>query len=41
MLQAPLRRNRELILNAISYGLGNARIEDTNNKIKLLIRRSY
>ena len=41
MLQAPLRRNREFILNTISYGLGNARIEDTNNKIKLLIRRSY
>lgn len=35
------KRNREFILNTISYGLSNARIEATNNKIKLLIRRSY
>ena len=31
----------EFILNTISYGLSNARIEATNNKIKLIIRRSY
>ena len=29
------------ILNTISYGISNARIERANNKIKLLIRRSY
>ena len=40
-LAKKIRRNREFILNTISYGLSNARIETTNNKIKLLIRRSY
>ena len=40
-LAKKIRRNREFILNTISYGLSNARIEATNNKIKLLIRRSY
>ena len=40
-LAKKIRRNREFILNTISHGLSNARIEATNNKIKLLIRRSY
>lgn len=40
-LAKKVKRNREFILNTISYGLSNARIEATNNKIKLLIRRSY
>lgn len=40
-LAKKIRRNREFILNTISYGLSNARIEVTNNKMKLLIRRSY
>ena len=37
-LAKKIKRNREFILNTTSYGLGNARIEATNNKIKLLIR---
>ena len=40
-LAKKIKRNRDFILNTISYGLSNARIEATNNKIKLLIRRSY
>lgn len=40
-LAKKIRRNREYILNTIDSGLSNARIEATNNKIKLLIRRSY
>lgn len=40
-LSKKIKRNMEFILNTISYGLSNARIEATNNKIKLLIRRSY
>ena len=40
-LAKKIKRNWEFILNTISYGLSNARIEATNNKIKLLIRRSY
>lgn len=40
-LAKKVRRNMEFILNTISYGLSNARIEATNNKIKLVIRRSY
>lgn len=40
-LQRKIRRNRESILNSIRYGVSNARIEATNNKIKLLIRVAY
>ena len=40
-LAKKVRRNMAFILNTISYGLSNARIEATNNKIKLVIRRSY
>ena len=40
-LARKIKRNREFILNTISFGLSNARIEATNNKIKLVIRRSY
>ena len=29
------------ILNTIRYGMSNARIEATNNKIKLIIRKAY
>ena len=36
-----IRRNKEFILNTIAYGLSDARIEATNNKIKLIVRRSY
>lgn len=40
-LQRKIRRNRTSILNTIQIGLSNARIEATNNKIKLLIRIAY
>lgn len=40
-LAAKIKRNEEFILNTIKYGFSNARIEATNNKIKLIIRRSY
>lgn len=40
-LAAKIKRNEEFILNTIRYGFSNARIEATNNKIKLIIRRSY
>ena len=36
-----IRRNKEFILNTIAYGRSNARIEATNNKIKLIVRPSY
>ena len=34
-------RHKDHILSTIRYGLNNARIEATNNKIKLLIRQAY
>lgn len=40
-LAEKIKRNEEFILNTIRYGFSNARIEATNNKIKLIIRRSY
>lgn len=40
-LAKKIKRNEEFILNTIRYGFSNARIEATNNKIKLIIRRSY
>ena len=40
-LQRKIKRNRTSILNTIRIGLSNARIEATNNKIKLLIRIAY
>lgn len=36
-----IKRNQDFILNTIRYGLSNARIEATNNKIKLIIRKAY
>ena len=36
-----IRRHREHILNTVRNGLSNARIEATNNKIKLLLRVAY
>ena len=35
------KRNYDGILNTIRLGVSNARIEATNNKIKLLIRTAY
>ena len=40
-LASKIKRNEEFILNTIKHGFSNARIEATNNKIKLIIRRSY
>ena len=40
-LQRKIMRHKEHILNTIELGVTNARIEATNNKIKLLIRKAY
>lgn len=40
-LQEKIMRHRQNILNAISCGISNARVEAINNKIKLLIRIAY
>ena len=40
-LQKKIRRHREAILNTVKYHLSNARVEATNNKIKLTIRMAY
>ena len=36
-----IRRHFQHILNTIRLGMSNARIESTNNKIKLILRRAY
>lgn len=40
-LYKKIKRHKEHILNAIRLGMSNARIEATNNKIKLIIRKAY
>ena len=40
-LYLKIKRHREHILNAIRFGMSNARIEATNNKIKLIVRKAY
>lgn len=40
-LYQKIKRHKEHILNAIRFGLSNARIEAINNKIKLIIRKAY
>ncbi|MDD5853010.1 MAG: ISL3 family transposase [Lachnospiraceae bacterium] len=40
-LYQKIKRHRIHILNTIRYGMSNARIEATNNKIKLIIRKAY
>ena len=40
-LSRKIRRHKQHILNTIAEGLSNARIEATNNKIKLIIRKAY
>lgn len=40
-LYQKIKRHREHILNTIRLGMSNARIEATNNKIKLIIRKAY
>lgn len=36
-----IERNKEAIMNTLESGLSNARIEATNNKIKVITRRAY
>lgn len=40
-ISAKIKRNEPFIPNTIALGLSNARIEATNNNIKLIIRRAY
>ena len=40
-LYLKIKRHKDHILNAIRLGMSNARIEATNNKIKLIIRKAY
>ena len=40
-LYLKIKRHRDHILNTIRLGMSNARIEATNNKIKLIIRKAY
>ena len=40
-LYKKIKRHKKHILNTICLGLSNARIEATNNKIKLIIRKAY
>ena len=40
-LYQKIKRHRGHILNTIRLGMSNARIEATNNKIKLIIRKAY
>lgn len=40
-LYLKIKCHRTHILNTIRYGMSNARIEATNNKIKLIIRKAY
>ena len=40
-LQKKIRRHYEAIINTARYHLSNARIESTNNKIKLTVRMAY
>ena len=40
-LYQKISRHKTHTLNTIHYGMSNARIEATNNKIKLIIRKAY
>ena len=40
-LSRKIRRHREAIIATVKHNLSNARIESMNNKIKVLIRKSY
>ena len=40
-LSEKISRNKENIANTIKFGVSNARIEETNNIIKGIIRRAY
>lgn len=40
-LYQKIKRHKTHILNTIRYGMSNARIEATNNKIRLIIHKAY
>ena len=40
-LYEKIKRHKEHILNTIRLGMSNARVEATNNKVKLIIRKAY
>lgn len=40
-LARKVRQRQQHILNAIRFKMSNAKIEATNNKIKLIIRKAY
>ena len=40
-LYEKIKRHKKHILNTIRLGMSNARVEATNNKIKLIIRKAY
>ena len=40
-LYEKIRHHKDHILNTIRLGLSSARIEATNNKIKLIVRKAY
>lgn len=40
-LYLKIKRHRDHILNTIRLGMSNARVEATNNKIKLIVRKAY
>lgn len=40
-LYKKIKRHKEHIMNTIKLGMSNARIEATNNKIKLIVRKAY
>ena len=40
-LSKKIRRHKDAIIATVRHGLSNARIESINNKIKVLIRKSY
>ena len=40
-LQRKIKRHKDAIITTIRHGISNARIEATNNKIKLSVRMAY
>lgn len=40
-LSRKIRRHKSLILDTIKYKISNSRVESMNNRIKVLIRKSY
>ena len=40
-LSKKIRRHKEAIVRSVELGISNARVEATNNKIKLTVRMGY